>query len=90
MLDGMKATKIAVSLPPRLVRQARSAVTRGLAPSVSAYVAQALEERAKLDDLTQMLDEMLAESGGGMSSDERRTAEELLGVPRRRKRRTAA
>ena len=74
MIGGMKSTKIAVSLAPKLVEQARRAVRRGLAPSVSAYVARALEERAKLDDLTQMLDDMLAESGGPMTGDERRAA----------------
>ena len=86
----MKTTKIAVSLPPQLVQQARRAVRRGLAPSVSAYVAKALEERAKLDDLTQMLEDMLAESGGPMTGAEHREAEEILGVRKRRKRRAAA
>lgn len=90
MIPGMKTTKIAVSLPPLLVEQARRAVRRGLAPSVSAYVARALEERAKLDDLTQMLDDMLAESGGPMTNDERRETEEVLGIRKRRKRRAAA
>jgi Arc/MetJ-type ribon-helix-helix transcriptional regulator len=90
MIRGMKTTKIAVSLPPQLVLQARRAVRRGLAPSVSAYVAGALEERAKLDDLTQMLDDMLAESGGPMTGDERREAEAALGVRKPRKRRSAA
>ena len=90
MIGGMKTTKIAVSLPPRLVQQARRAVSRGLAASVSAYVAKALEERAKLDDLSEMLDEMLAESGGPMTGEERRNAEELLGVRKRRKKRAAA
>jgi Arc/MetJ-type ribon-helix-helix transcriptional regulator len=44
-------TKIAVSLPSELVGAAKQAVAKGLAPNVSAYVARAMEEQAKLDDL---------------------------------------
>jgi len=43
---------------------AQRAVAEGRANSVSAYVADALEEKAKLDDLASLLDEMLAETGG--------------------------
>jgi Arc/MetJ-type ribon-helix-helix transcriptional regulator len=65
MLIGMTAkAKVAVSLPPELVAQARHAVAEGRAPTVSAYVAAALEEKAKLDDLATLLSEMLAVSGG--------------------------
>ncbi len=39
-------TKIAVSLPDHLVEHARAAVADGRAASVSAYVAQALQEKA--------------------------------------------
>jgi hypothetical protein len=47
---------------------------------VSAYVASALEEKVKLDELSALLDEMLAESGGPLSSAERRDADRALGV----------
>jgi hypothetical protein len=47
---------------------------------VSAYVAAALEEKAKLDDLASLLDEMLAESGGPLTAAERRAADEALGI----------
>jgi len=46
---------------------------------VSAYVARALEEQAKLDDLASMLEEMLAESGGPLTASERKAADEALG-----------
>ena len=75
---GMTTTKIAVSLPAELVEQARRAVTEGRAASVSAYVAQALGEQAKLDDLRSLLEEMLAESGGPLSAAERRAADQAL------------
>lgn len=75
--------KIAVSLPRDLTERARQAVRQGRASSVSAYVARALEEKSKLDDLAALLDEMLAESGGPPTSKERRAANRALGIGRR-------
>lgn len=63
--------KIAVTLPADLVEAARSAVQAGRASSVSAYVAGALEQRVKLDELDALLAEMLAETGGPMTDGER-------------------
>jgi Arc/MetJ-type ribon-helix-helix transcriptional regulator len=82
------STKIAVSLPATLVARTRRAVRQGRADSVSAYVAAALEERAKLDELMALLDEMLAESGGPLTPAERRAADRALGLaaPGRRRR----
>lgn len=80
MIVGMTTrTKIAVSLPPELVEGAQRAVATGRAASVSAYVAQALDERAKLDDLGSLLDEMLAESGGPLTAKEQTAADRALG-----------
>jgi len=81
--------KIAVRLPRHAAARARSAVRRGRAASVSAYVAAAIEEKAKLDDLATLLDEMLATSGGPLTAAERRAADRALGVPARRPRRGA-
>jgi Arc/MetJ-type ribon-helix-helix transcriptional regulator len=78
MIIGM-TSKIAVSLPDHLVAQARRAVADGRAASVSAYVAAALEEKAKLDDLADLLDELLAETGGPLTDAERRRADEIIG-----------
>jgi Arc/MetJ-type ribon-helix-helix transcriptional regulator len=80
----MNTQKIAVSLPPELVDQARKAVRKGRAPSVSAYVAAALAEKSKLDELDELLEEMLNESGGPLSSKEREAADAALGVSGRR------
>ncbi len=78
---GMNVTeKIAVSLPRGIADRARRAVRQGRAASVSAYVASALEEKANLDELAGLLDEMLAESGGPLTAAERRTADRTLGV----------
>jgi|688.fasta_scaffold525412_2 hypothetical protein len=81
--------KIAVSLPGGLAEGARRAVRQGRAASVSAYVASALAEKIKLDDLAGLLEQMLEESGGPMTAQERRDADRALGVraprsPRRR------
>jgi Arc/MetJ-type ribon-helix-helix transcriptional regulator len=79
MITGMTTSKIAVSLPSQLVEQAQRAVAEGRSPSVSAYVAGALREQAKLDDLASLLKEMLAETGGPLTPAERKTADEALG-----------
>jgi Arc/MetJ-type ribon-helix-helix transcriptional regulator len=79
MIDGMTTTKITVSLPPGLVEQANLAVVDGRASSVSAYVARALDEQAKLDDLASLLDDMLAETGGPLTAAERKAADRALG-----------
>jgi Arc/MetJ-type ribon-helix-helix transcriptional regulator len=89
MMASMTMSKIAVSLPSALVARARRAVARGRAESVSAYVADALSEKAKLDELADLLQEMLAETGGPLSAAERRAADEALGASRRRRRGTA-
>jgi len=79
MMIGMTTSKIAVSLPSELVEQAQRAVAEGRSPSVSAYVARALEEQTKLDDLASLLNEMLAETGGPLTAAERNAADEALG-----------
>jgi Arc/MetJ-type ribon-helix-helix transcriptional regulator len=86
MMLGMTKSKIAVTLPPTLVARARRAVRAGHADSISAYIAAALEEKTKLDELADMLTEMLAETGGPLTEAERRTADAALGTERRRKR----
>jgi Arc/MetJ-type ribon-helix-helix transcriptional regulator len=79
MIAGMTTAKIAVSLPTELVEHAQRAVAEGHARSVSAYVATALEEKAKLDDLAALLDVMLAETGGPLTASERKAADRALG-----------
>ena len=79
MISGMTTSKIAVSLPSELVEHAQRAVSEGRAADVSTYVARALREQAKLDDLASLLDEMLAETGGGLTAVERKAADHSLG-----------
>jgi len=81
----MTKAKIAVTLPPALVTRAQNAVREGRAPSISAYVTAALEEKAKLDDLEAMLDKMLAQTGGPLTDRECAAADAALGVAAERK-----
>jgi Arc/MetJ-type ribon-helix-helix transcriptional regulator len=51
-------TKIAVSLPDELVEAARAAVRDGRAASVSAYVADAMADKALRTSLGELLDDL--------------------------------
>ncbi len=72
-------TKIAVSLPDKVVSAARQAVADGRAPSVSAYVAATLAERQDYEDLAALLTEMAADTGRP-SPEDRRWARTALGL----------
>jgi Arc/MetJ-type ribon-helix-helix transcriptional regulator len=85
---GMNSEKIAISIPKPLVTRARAAVRRGRARSVSAYIAAALEEKSKLDNLEELLEQMLSESGGPLSVSEKNAADAALGISPRRNRGT--
>lgn len=76
--------KIAISLPIHAAEKVRRAVRQGHASSVSAYVASAIEQKAKLHELASLLDEMLAESGGAMTAAERRAADRALDPAKKR------
>ena len=65
--------------PAELVDHAHRAVAEGRATSVSAYVANVLEQKVKLDDLASLLEEMLAETGGALAAKERKAADRALG-----------
>jgi Arc/MetJ-type ribon-helix-helix transcriptional regulator len=84
----MTTMKIAVSLPEETLERAKRAVRRGRAESLSAYVNVALEQKATLDELDDLLNEMLDETGGSMTHVERRRIDRLLAGPRRRPRKS--
>lgn len=71
--------KIAVSLPDDLVAAARHAVADGRAASVSAFVASAIEEQGRYEQLAVLLSEMAAEAGPPAEED-RIWARETLGL----------
>lgn len=72
-------TKIAVSLPDDLVAAARDAVANGRAASVSAFVAGAIEDHGRYEDLATLLADMAAEAGPPTEQD-RRWARDALGL----------
>ena len=71
--------KIAVSLPDDLVAAARQAVADGRAASVSAFVANAIEEHGRYGQLATLLSEMAAEAGPPTEED-RVWARQALGL----------
>lgn len=78
MIAGM-TTKIAVSLPDEQVAAARAAVADGRAPSVSAYVSEALARRSAEEELLQLLDNDDA-TGKPVTDQHRVWARQALGV----------
>lgn len=78
MILGM-TTKIAVSLPDEQVEKARKAVAEGRAPSVSAYVSEALARKTADEEMLEMLAEMDAEYGPPSPEDHAR-ARRALGL----------
>lgn len=80
-----KVAKIAISLPPEQVRQARAAVARGEASSVSGYISAALaavappSEAEGVDTLAAFAADLIAEDGEP-SAEARERARRLLAV----------
>lgn len=78
--DPGMTTKITVSLPDEAVAAARQAVKEGRAPSVSAYVAEALDRTyGARRPLALLVADMIAE-GGEPSAEAYRWADEALGL----------
>jgi Arc/MetJ-type ribon-helix-helix transcriptional regulator len=72
-------TRITVSLPAYLVDAANEAVREGRAASVSAYVAEALAEKAARENLEGFLADW-REQVGPPSPEETEWAEQVLGI----------
>ena len=62
--------KVAVSLPEDLVAQAASAVEAGRAASVSAYVSEAMAEKARRDRVIEVLEQFDRDLGPPSVKDE--------------------
>lgn len=75
----MTKDKLAVTLPRELAETAREAVRAGRAASVSAYVSEAMAERAQRDRLVETLDAMDQELGAP-SAEAETWARRVLGV----------
>jgi antitoxin ParD1/3/4 len=79
MMIGMTRKKIAITLPEEQVAAAQQAVAQGRAPSVSAYISQALARRDADDELQEMLAEIYAQAGPPTDAD-RAWARHALGM----------
>ena len=66
--------KVAITLPSHLLQAARAEAVR--APSLSAFIAEAVEEKLERDGLQQILDEIFAEHP--MTDEERAWADRYL------------
>jgi metal-responsive CopG/Arc/MetJ family transcriptional regulator len=72
-----RRAKVAVTLPNPLLARARERVRTHEAPSLSALVTQALEEKLERDRLQEVLDQMAAEYGP-LTPEELAWADRLL------------
>jgi len=79
----MTTMKIAVTVPEETLQHARLQVRKGRARSLSAYVSAALDQKAMLDDLDELLVQLLEASGGPLTAKEQRRADVALGVGKR-------
>jgi Arc/MetJ-type ribon-helix-helix transcriptional regulator len=68
--DQSMNARITVSLPEELVAAANAAVAAGRAPSVSAFVADAMKERVGRESVADVLAEWRAEAGPLDDEDE--------------------
>ncbi len=79
MVNGMATVKVTVTIPEDQLHAIRELVDAGQARSVSGFVQHAIG--VSLDDAAgweQMLDETLAATGGPLTDEERRWADEAL------------
>ena len=82
----MASKKITITLPEAQLERVRAVVAAGKSPSVSGFVQHAVG--VALDDVAgwgAVLAEALAATGGPLSADERKWADEILGVEKRRR-----
>ena len=59
----MNSAKVALSMPADVLRLAKKEVAAGRAKSLSSFVAEAVDEKLRRDELTSILDAMDAEYG---------------------------
>jgi Arc/MetJ-type ribon-helix-helix transcriptional regulator len=87
MVNGMATRKVTVTVDERDLEAIRALVASGEVANVSAFIQHAVRVSLRNDDdFDALLATSLEASGGPMTDEERRWAEEMLGVksqPRR-------
>jgi len=63
-------TRVTVTVPDEVLEAARSDVQRGAAASLSAWITQAAEAKARTETLDHVLDELLGDTGGPLTEEE--------------------
>lgn len=71
--------RVTVTVRQEVLESAEADVAAGRAPSLSAWVDQAMEEKARHDELAALLEEMRAENGPA-TEEEDKWARSLLGL----------
>jgi hypothetical protein len=59
----MSSAKVALSMPAEVLRMAKKEVAAGRAKSLSSFVAEAVDEKLRRDELLAILDAMDVEHG---------------------------
>jgi Arc/MetJ-type ribon-helix-helix transcriptional regulator len=75
----MRRQRITVTVPPTAVAAAEQDVAGGRASSVSAWVSEAMEEKARREKLKDLLEEIRAEIGPS-TDEETQWARSVLGL----------
>ncbi len=75
----MTKARVTITVSPEALAAAEEKVARQEAPSVSAWVDQAMLEKARRDDLIALLAEMRAENGPA-TAEEDAWARDVLGL----------
>ncbi|MHB1527798.1 MAG: YlcI/YnfO family protein [Candidatus Dormibacteria bacterium] len=75
----MQRSRVTITVRPEVLAAAGEAVAHGHAPSLSAWVDQAMEEKVKRQELAELLAEMRAEVGPA-TADEDAWARQVLGL----------
>lgn len=75
----MQRSRVTVTVRPQVLASAEEEVAAGRASSLSAWVDEAMEEKARREDLTVLLAEMQSENGPG-TGEEDAWARQTLGL----------
>lgn len=72
--------RLTVTVPHAVLAAAKADVAAGAAPSVSAWITEAATTKARREGLAEVLADLLAQSGGPLTDEERSWAESHLGL----------
>jgi Arc/MetJ-type ribon-helix-helix transcriptional regulator len=75
----MTKAKVTMTMDKDLLARVKQAIDSGRAPSVSAYIEKAVEHwLIEEESAEELVDDMLEESGGPITADERVWADRIL------------